>query len=270
MHRRGLSPMVRTMCTSAPVRRRKTMKVKSNRPIINQQRERNEILQKESIEAKKDFRIVGATILHRYPVITKDPEQWEEEMLELQDKLSGLRKEWLLNQIRGTDADIIPDIDPSYEEILESLPFEPAPRVTEADESNDRKSLDRRLQDSLFLIVKRNRSSNSWQFPQGRWRPQETLREVSERVIDRAVGKVNRYFISNSPQGHYVYKYPAELQQKRDSFGAKVFFYRAQLIAGNVKLETKLYTDYAWIARDEVEEYFDPETAEYMKYLLPD
>ena len=73
--------------------------------------------------------------------------------------------------------------------------------------------------------------------------------QVAERVIDRAVGKVNRYFISNSPQGHYCYKYSPQLQEKRGDFGAKVFFYRSQLITGSVKLETKLYTDYAWIAR---------------------
>ena len=66
-----------------------------------------------------------------------------------------------------------------YEEIIESLPFTPASRVSEADEKNDRRSLERRLQDSLFLIVKRNRDSHSWQFPQGKWRADETMRDVS-------------------------------------------------------------------------------------------
>ena len=68
-------------------------------------------------------------------------------------------------------------------------------------------------------------------------------------MIDRAVGLTDRWFVSNSPVGHYVYKYQEPMQQQRQNFGAKVFFYHAQLIAGNVKLQTKLYTDYAWIAR---------------------
>jgi hypothetical protein len=68
-------------------------------------------------------------------------------------------------------------------------------------------------------------------------------------VIDRAVGNTNRYFISNAPVGHFQYAYTDALQAQRKNFGAKVFFYRAQLLAGSVKLETKLYTDYAWIAR---------------------
>ena len=48
------------------------------------------------------------------------------------------------------------------------------------DTNNDRRSLERRLQDSLFLIVKRNRSDNSWQFPQGKILDDEkSLRLVS-------------------------------------------------------------------------------------------
>jgi hypothetical protein len=39
------------------------------------------------------------------------------------------------------------------------------------------------------------------------------------------------------------------MQQQRKQYGAKVFFYRAQLIEGSIKLETKLYKDYAWVGR---------------------
>lgn len=60
------------------------------------------------------------------------------------------------------------------------------------------------------------------------------------------------------------------MQLTRKQFGAKVFFYRSQLISGNVKLETRLYKDYAWIARDELNEYFDSETAEYLNNILLD
>lgn len=63
------------------------------------------------------------------------------------------------------------------------MPFKPASRVTEADTNNDRKSLERRLQDSLFLIVKRSRNDNSWQFPQGKLLAEENLRTVSQIVL---------------------------------------------------------------------------------------
>ena len=51
------------------------------------------------------------------------------------------------------------------------------------------------------------------------------------------------------PLGHYTYPYPEAIQKQRKQFGAKVFFYRAQLIEGQIKLETKLYRDYLWVAR---------------------
>lgn len=68
-------------------------------------------------------------------------------------------------------------------------------------------------------------------------------------MIERAVGNTNRWFVGNAPCGHFCYEYPPELQAQRNNFGAKVFFQRCQLLAGTIKLETKLYTDYAWIAR---------------------
>merc|ERR1719223_1228226 len=107
--------------------------------------------------------------------------------------------------------------NPTYDEIVESLPFTPAPRITEADETNNRRSMDRRLDDSLFFIVKRNRGENEWQFPQGKIKIEEdeAFRIASERVIDRAVGKIDRWFIANRPCGHYCYEYPADLQVKR-------------------------------------------------------
>lgn len=49
--------------------------------------------------------------------------------------------------------------------------------------------------------------------------------------------------------GHYCYEYPPEIQSQRKQFGAKVYFMRSQYLEGQVKLETRLYTDFAWITR---------------------
>ena len=98
----------------------------------------------------------------------------------------------------------------------------------------------------------------------------DSARKGAERVIDRAVGNVNRYFISNAPTGHICYAYPPDVQKARGQYGAKVYYYRCQLIAGTIKLETRLYTDYAWVARDEVAKFTeDPLTAEFLTAMLP-
>jgi large subunit ribosomal protein L46 len=257
--------------TAAAPKVRRILKPREKRPIIQKQRKVNADHEKRAKEMGLGFRIIGATVLHRYPTITPDPEPWEVEMHGVQEKILAKSREWFMSQVGGTASQMIPDNNPSLEEILESMPFKPASRVTEADEKDDRRSLDRKLPRSLFLVVKRNRKDNPWQFPQGKLLDAEgNLRAAAERVIDRAVGKTRRWFISNAPIGHYCYAYPKEIQEQRKQYGAQVFFYRCQLIEGNVKLETKLYKDYAWISRDEVGEYFDKDTADFMTALLPE
>ena len=46
------------------------------------------------------------------------------------------------------------------------------------DEKKDHRSLERKLPRSLFLVVKRNRAEDPWQFPQGKLKEGETLRMV--------------------------------------------------------------------------------------------
>ena len=216
------------------------------------------------------FRTISAGILHRYPEVSPDAPEWDVAFQQVQDKINAKKREMFNSEMENTDADVLSDVSMDYDEILKSMPFQPASRITEADEKNDRHSPQRRLTDSLFLLVKRNRSDKSWQFPQGKLRDEETLRDTAERVTDRAVGKVERWFVGNAPVGHYVYAYPKEMQKARGEYGAKVFYYRSQLTAGNIKLETRLYTDFAWVARDEVGDYLDEETAYYMSQLLAD
>lgn len=110
-------------------------------------------------------------------------------MWEMQDKMNDKRRAAFIEAIGPNHPMMIPEKNPSMEEILSSLPFTPASRVTEADEKDDRRSLERKLQDSLFLLVKRNRNENAWQFPQGKLKEDETLRSAAERIIDRATGK---------------------------------------------------------------------------------
>lgn len=176
----------------------------------------------------------------------------------------------MMEQLGGVDGQFFVDENPTVEEIIESMPFKPASRITEADKTNDKHSLERHLPNSLFLVVKRNRADNAWQFPQGKILDTENnMRGVAERVLDRAGGKFRRWFISNAPIGYYCYEYPEEIQKARNQYGAKVFFYRAQLIAGSIKLETKLYKDYAWVTKDELAEYFDEDMTEYLQAILP-
>ncbi|KAJ1433771.1 hypothetical protein B484DRAFT_8972 [Ochromonadaceae sp. CCMP2298] len=141
---RGSSFLARGMCTAAATAdiaataataaKSGSRKLKGKRPVVVKQRERNGLLEERAEESKLGWRIMGSTILHRYPVVTPDPFPWETEMWDLQDLTQAMRREALMDQIKNTDAQLIPDMDPTYDEILESMPFQPAPRTTEAGE----------------------------------------------------------------------------------------------------------------------------------------
>lgn len=248
---------------------RKHPRTGDKREVIQKYRAINAAHEAAATASGLPWRYAAATILHRYPTILVMPEDWEIENVKMQEKIGAKRREVMMETVGGTPAQIIPEKNTPYEDILASMPFQPASRITEADEADDRKSLERKLDQSLYLIVKRNRADNAWQFPQGKFLANETFRASAERVIDRSTGSVDRWFISNAPAGNYWYRYPDAVRDQRKQFGAKIFYSRCQYLGGPLKLETRLYKDFAWIAREELDEYFNAETADYLRYILP-
>lgn len=151
--------------TEGKPRRRKILQ-KQHRPIIQKLRAHNETHEAAAAAAGLEWRHMVATVLHRYPTITPDQEPWEIANYQMNEELTDFKRAWFLDQVAGTKADFIGDVNPSYEEIIGALPFTPAPRFSEADQKNDMRSTERRQAESAFLIVKRNREGNAWQFPQ--------------------------------------------------------------------------------------------------------
>jgi len=92
--------------------KRLIIKPKYRRPIVQKQRERNAQLDEKAKTLSMSWRYLGATILHRYPVVTPDPTEWETQMWEMQDKMDDMKRKWLLDQIGGTDSQIFPDNNP--------------------------------------------------------------------------------------------------------------------------------------------------------------
>ena len=72
---------------------RPRFKFRENRPCVQDQRKRNELLEDKAKQANLEWRIVGATIMHRYPVITSDAPDWEADFREVQEEISIKRKE---------------------------------------------------------------------------------------------------------------------------------------------------------------------------------
>lgn len=90
--------------------KRKVIKVGENRPIIMKRREINAQHEKKASEMGLEFRILGASVLHRYPTITKDPYPWEIAKQEVDDAIAAKQREYFNTLVKGTDAEkLVPD-----------------------------------------------------------------------------------------------------------------------------------------------------------------
>lgn len=131
--------------------------------------------------------------------------------------------------------------------------FKLASRITEADEKEDTKSLKRKLEENLILVTKQKLGNKDfWILPQGLCTNGETLRETAERVLKESCGtNINVRFYGNAPCGFYKYKYPKEKQEQSKVEGAKIFFFKATLLHGNIE-KNRTWTDYEWMTVKEL------------------
>jgi len=215
-------------------------------------------MERDALAAGLPWRTVAATMVEREPVVTPAVEPWETAYHKMRgeraqgthltyvpDGLFAKKKEY--DELRKQASDLvekrnerrargeeIKNDEIQDDELLAhiwELEFEPAPRVTEADATDDRRSLMRRLDCSLYLLVKKDRAKHPWKFPQGGWEESlddNSLRKTAEREFREECGdEMPVFYISNSPNSSYPYAFPEEARAKRDAFGAKVFFFRA-------------------------------------------
>ena len=260
-------------------------------------------IEREAEKSSLPFRTVASVLLERTPVINKAPESFEiayeemrqqrtegthhlyvpesfyekkrsyDESMEQAKELVSLRAER-----RAKGENLGEDVqDETLRALIWELEFEAAKRTTENDESGNRRTTWRRLDSSLFLLVKKDREEHAWQFPQGGWEEEDgsSLRVTAEREFREECGDhMPRYFVSNAPNSFRAYAYPESVQKKHNAFGAKVFYYRALFQgayfdedASTPNLENGL-VDYAWVAADELDDYFESDHAEYMRQVL--
>lgn len=177
-------------------------------------------------------------------------------------------------------------------------------RRTPADEHNDQRSLERMLQRTLYLLVKRKAREGkpeSWVFPSGMLVGREGLHQVSgqrdnqlsmrgmlmgqqtaKRVLDETCGpNMNTWFVGRHPAGHYISgpdmwepsSPPVEQKPKEDTAdfeGEKTFFMKARIFAGQADLQgaNGYYEDFTWLAKEEIEQKVHPKYWSKVKNML--
>ncbi|XP_077987130.1 large ribosomal subunit protein mL46-like [Glandiceps talaboti] len=250
----------------------------------------NQLSKQYCTEGRKSWKLMGAVCLERYPVITQDLTPTEQKYQDFLDELELensvlsdhevqlIQDSARLARLQSADYNEEEDEDPSSvltaadrEDMAteELSQFTPASRVTEADQKNDTKSLERKLAEKLYLLVKCKVGSDSvWMMPQGQWQDGESMRQTAERVLSDYFGSsIKAKIFGNAPHGFHKYKFPNESSEK--DFGAKVFFYRARLHAGDVALSGGTTEDHVWVTSQELQQYLAPKYNKSIeKFLL--
>jgi len=234
------------------------------------------------LQAEK-WDLYSAVALERRPLITRD-------LNELENKFNSFMKEVEFENSHKSDFEVRLESDKKREEDLkkgqlnidlDNVPqqtaqdfydsataelkaFKVSPRTTP--EENDLHSLNRHLDRHLLLIISEQiGNSPVWVLPQGKRLEGETMRQCAERVIKEKCGEgVDVGFYGNAPCGFYKYKYPKAVQ--KDTVGAKVFFFKAKYLKGDLKKKDQVQ-DYQWATRQELSK-FPPEYAKSVNMFL--
>ncbi|KXJ20025.1 39S ribosomal protein L46, mitochondrial [Exaiptasia diaphana] len=215
--------------------------------------------------------IYSAVCVERLPLITPDKTDLARKYEELQDQIE-LEKSALSEdeaQVRQvterkkklTERDEDENLEVAQfeekrkefheEQEEEFRQFQPANRETEADRNNDLKSINRKLEQTLILLLKNKKSS--WEMPLAAIQDKETLRQTAERMIKQACGTdINVKFISNAPAG------VLKTASKNTRHLNRVFFYKACYVGGSIHLSEE-YEDYVWVTRDEIKDFLKPD-----------
>ncbi|KAL6783976.1 MRPL46 [Auxenochlorella protothecoides x Auxenochlorella symbiontica] len=192
-------------------------------------------------EAAAPGRVFGACVFERLPLVVPPHPDWEVEH-------SRWRFEWNLPYFKKYPADFIdePRTEETDSAVAASNRWEPAPLESEADRSGDVRSLKRRLDQRVFMLVRRKGGSGAWEFPAVEHEEGETIRGSAERALGLTLVRegLQPFFVGNAPAGHV------------ETGEGTTFFHRCQMIAGTVRLVPGgPYSDLRWAAKDELPEF---------------
>ncbi|KAB8289824.1 hypothetical protein EYC80_010456 [Monilinia laxa] len=149
--------------------------------------------------------------------------------------------------------------------VEEGLGEEDAERVqleSRKGEDGDRKSLARKLDETVYLVVRKKEKSldkegnevevDVWEFPKGDLTGSEVLHTAAERILTQTAGpNMNTWIVGHVPIGSLTIKASAKFNREAE----KVFYMKGRIMAGQADLKGNEYKaeDFMWLTRSEIE-----------------
>ncbi|ORZ03742.1 NUDIX hydrolase domain-like protein [Syncephalastrum racemosum] len=129
-------------------------------------------------------------------------------------------------------------------------------------ENNDTRCLDRISDQATYLVVRKPRKDNAWQFPQGGVDKDETVVQAALRELREECGQDIKVRLKddNHPCGSYEYLYPPHFQRWADLDGNKVEYIRAEWMAGQCQPDKIEIVDFAWLTAEELKKIIESPT----------
>ncbi|KAI0340670.1 50S ribosomal subunit L30 [Trametopsis cervina] len=130
-------------------------------------------------------------------------------------------------------------------------------REHEADRTGNVQSLDRQGERNVYLLVlaKDEAGKQTWRFPQAPVKVQENLFQSVQNYLRSPFGVgMDTWVVSRNPIG--VYSAPA-VQKSQDDLRNTLFFYKAHILAGQVRPDGQDVLDFAWLTKEEIQTRVD-------------
>jgi large subunit ribosomal protein L46 len=223
----------------------------------------DEHLDRKSRQAGLEWKVRVAVLLERLNVVLPDKEPWEVEYENLKTHLNRFGKQYPKEFSGNFDYD--QERPMTYDELLAQLPFTPAARETEADESGDVRTINRKLKTNIYLAIQEQNKNDLWQFPSVDIKESETLLDAAKRAITEQVGTdVEFWCPSNCPWSVHLTPYTDEERQVANLYGIKTFFMKLQHDDGDVSTKDMTVKDFAWLDRQEMADRVKEQQGDHM------
>jgi hypothetical protein len=200
-----------------------------------------------------------ATAVERTPVVMPDPDQWELDMWELQARLEEYEGfDYPPSVMNAGGQRGVPQERTGPPKTIPPELLALANRETDADRADDRKSLERRLADSLYLLVK---SDGAWALPGVALEDDdESVREAALRALDEHCGKeLYTYVLGAAPVAAW----------DTDAGGFRREFVAKAIVVDPYATGPPACADYVWAAKDELGAYLNDDAyLEFLRKLL--